>query len=96
MKAFRVGDIIAPHYHLHIFSEQRTADVVLPTDVIVVVGVEVHVGGAKRGFVQVGEWPVPNDDVEERVWNVTLLLHGGHVRNYAVLDPSPWEVTTAQ
>lgn len=70
MEAFRVGDIIAPHYSLRLFSTQGGSDLVLPTDVIVVLG------------------------VEDRGWNVTLLLHGGHVRNYAVLDPSPWEVTT--
>ena len=70
MEAFRVGDIIAPHYSLRLFDNQRNADLVLPTDVVVVVG------------------------VEGRSWNVTLLLYGGRVRHYGVLDPSPWEVRT--
>lgn len=72
MKDFRVGDVIAPHYHLRLFDRGGHADLVLPTDVIVVVG------------------------VEGRSWNVTLLLHNSRLRNYAMLDPSPWEIVSTQ
>ena len=72
MEAFRVGDIIAPHYHLQLLDRGGHADLVLPTDVVVIVG------------------------VQGRSWNVTLLLHDSQLRNYVMLDPSPWEIVTTQ
>ena len=39
MEAFKVGDIIAPHYSLRLFDKHGNSNLILPTDVTVVLEV---------------------------------------------------------
>lgn len=39
MEAFKVGDIIAPHYSLRLFDKHGNSNLILPEDVIVVLEV---------------------------------------------------------
>lgn len=79
MEAFKVGDIIAPHYSLRLFDKHGNSNLILPTDVTVVLEV-----GTRRPRL-----------AGHRAWDVTLLLYGGVVRQYVTLDPAAYEVVTS-
>jgi hypothetical protein len=53
MEAFKVGDIIAPHYSLRLFDKHGNSNLILPEDVIVVLEV-----GTRRPRYRARAWDV--------------------------------------